>query len=88
MSVLLKKARVQMIFCDTAGMSHSLAKRFFSKSFSQKIRNPWIYLVKINLLMSKLGLPKLFDTFRQFHSDLYGGKRQWLRCIAQKINQK
>ena len=89
MSVLLKKARLQMIFCDSAGMPHSLAKRFFSRqSFNQKIRNPWIYLEKINLLMSKLGLPKPFDTFRQFHSDLYGGKRQWLRCIAQKMNQK
>jgi len=87
MSVLLEKTRLKMIFCNTAGMPHSLARRFFNRqSFKQKIRDPWIYLKKMNQFMNKLGLPKPFDTFRQFHSDFYGGNRQWLRCIAQKMS--
>ena len=77
--------RLKMIFCDTAGMPHNQAKRFFSQnSIIQKARNPWLYKGKINRLMKKIGVPQIFDVFRQFEADQYGGNRQWLRCIAQK----
>ena len=86
-SVLLEKTRLKPIFCDTAGMPHRQARRFFHKqSFKTKICNPWNYMLKVNQMMNKFGLPLAFDTFRQFQSDHYGGERQWLRCIAQKIN--
>ena len=74
-----------MIFCCMAGMPHKQAKRFFNQQyFMQKIRNPWLYVAKINSLLHKIGLPQVFDTFQQFQADQYGGDRQWLRCIAQK----
>jgi 2-polyprenyl-3-methyl-5-hydroxy-6-metoxy-1,4-benzoquinol methylase len=86
-SVLLEKTGLKTIFSDTAGMPHSQARRFFHKqSFKTKICNPWNYMLKVNQMMNKFGLPIAFDTFRQFQSDHYGGERQWLRCIAQKIN--
>ena len=87
-SVLLEKTRLKTIFCDTAGMPHSQARRFFHKqSFKTKICNPWNYMLKVNQMMNKFGLPIAFDTFRQFQSDRYGDDRQWLRCIAQKMNR-
>ena len=86
-SVLLEKTRLKTIFCDTVGMPHTQARRFFQKkSFKNKICNPWNYMGKVNQMMNKLGLPKAFDTFSQFQTDHYGGERQWLRCIAQKMN--
>jgi 2-polyprenyl-3-methyl-5-hydroxy-6-metoxy-1,4-benzoquinol methylase len=87
LSVLLEKTGLKTIFSDTAGMPHSQARRFFHKqSFKTKICNPWNYMLKVNQMMNKFGLPIAFDTFRQFQSDRYGDDRQWLRCIAQKIN--
>ena len=87
MSVLLEKTRFKMIFCDTAGMMHSHARKFFRKqSFKAKIANSLKYKIKVNQIMNKFRLPIVFDTFRQFQSDHYGGERQWLRCIAQKNN--
>ena len=86
-SVLLEKAGLKTIFCDTAGMPHSQARRFFHKqSFRTKIINPWNYLLKLNQIMNKFWLPIAFDTFARFQSDRYGGDRQWLRCIVQKMN--
>ena len=85
MSLLLDKTGFTMIFCDTAGMPHKEAKRFFNQqSIIQKARNPWLYKGKINRLMKKIGVPHIFDGFRQFEADQYGGNRQWLRCLAQK----
>jgi len=87
MSLLLAKTGFTVIFCDTAGMPHNQAKRFFSQnSIVQKARNPWLYKGKINRLMKNIGVTQPFDIFRQFEADQYGGNRQWLRCIAQKIN--
>ena len=87
MSVLLEKTRFKMIFCDTAGMMHSHARKFFRKqSFKTKIANSLKYKIKVNQIMNKFRLPIVFDTFRQFQTDHYGGERQWLRCIAQKMN--
>ena len=86
-SVLLEKTRLKTIFCDTAGMPHTQARRFFQKkSFKNKICNPCNYMEKVNQMMNKFGLAKAFDTFSQFQADQYGGERQWLRCIAQKID--
>jgi len=86
MSVLLEKTRFKMIFCDTAGMMHSQARKFFRKqSFKTKIANPLNYKLKVNQIMNKFSLPIAFDTFRQFQTDHYGGERLWLRCIAQKM---
>ena len=87
MSVLLEKTRFKMIFCDTAGMMHFQARKFFRKqSFKTKIGNPMKYKLKVNQIMNKFRLPIVFDIFRQFQSDHYGGERLWLRCIAQKMN--
>jgi hypothetical protein len=87
MLILLDKLDLKMLFCDTAGMPHHIAKRFFNdKSFTQKITNPWLYKGKINGLTSRYGFVKPFDTFKQFQADHYGGDRQWLRCIAQKVD--
>ena len=87
LSVLLDKTMLKTIFCDTAGMLHSQARRFFRKqSFKTKIANSLKYKIKVNQIMNKFRLPIVFDTFRQFQSDHYGDERQWLRCIAQKIN--
>ena len=84
-SILLEKVGLKMIFCDTAGMHHKQAKRFFNRqSFMQKIRNPWAYKEKANKIFNKIGLPLIFDIFKRIEADKYGGNRQWLRCIAQK----
>ena len=86
MNRLLKKLEMELIFCNTAGMPHNIAKLFFiQSSFVQKIKNPWLYMEKINQMIRKIGLDQGFDTFKQFQADKYGGDRQWLRCIAQKI---
>ena len=82
-----EKVGMKIIFCETAGMHHKQAKKFFRhQNIIVKGMNPWIYANKLNNLSDKIGLPKVFDTFRQFQSEHYGGNRQWLRCIAQKIN--
>lgn len=87
LSVLLEKMGLRMIFCDTAGMPHSQAKVFFSQqSTGQKIGNLWIYAEKANRILNKLGAPRIIDTFRQFQADHYGGDRQWLRCIGQRMD--
>ena len=87
LKLLAAKTGFKFLFCDTAGMPHIQAKRFFNQqSFVEKVRNPWLYANKVNRMMNKIGLPKVFDTFRQFQADQYGGDRQWLRCIAQKMN--
>ena len=78
---------LKFLFCDTAGMPHRNAKSIFHVQTSiQKLSNPWLYQAKINRLFKKSGLPKPFNTFPQFQSDLYGGERQWLRCLVQKTN--
>ena len=79
-SKLLEKTKLKTIFCDTAGMPHSQARRFFHKqSFKNKICNPWNYMGKVNRIMIKFRIPMAFDTFGQFQSDHYGGERQWQR---------
>jgi SAM-dependent methyltransferase len=86
LKTLSDKVGLKVLFCDTAGMLQSNAKRFFhDQTLIQKLSNSWFYQGKINSLFRKLGLPKPFNTFRQFQSDHYSGDRQWLRCIAQKI---
>lgn len=85
MSRLLKKLEMDLIFCDTTGMPHDIAKKyFFQSSFVQKLINPWLYMEKINQMIRKIGLDQGFDTFKRFQADHYGGNRQWLRCIAKK----
>ena len=86
-SFALSKTGFQLAFCDTAGMLHKQAKIFFNHlSLLEKIKNPWSYANKINCMMSIFRLPQIFDTFRRFQADQYGGDRQWLRCIAQKVD--
>ena len=87
MSLLLEEAGLTMIFCDTAGMPHEQAKKFFNRqSILQKLRNPWLYKRKVNHLLKKFGAPSIFDVFKQIQAGQYGGNRQWLRCLAQKTN--
>ena len=84
---LIEKTGLKMIFCDTAGMPHSQAKIFFNQqSLLQKFQNPWFYIEKAALFLKKTRMPEIFNTFRRFQSDQYGGDRQWLRCIAQKMD--
>ena len=86
LSYLIKKIGLELIFCDTVGMTHEKAKIFFhNKASLKKFRNPWMYANKIKQLARKFGFNYNFDTFRQFHADEYGGDRQWLRCVAKKI---
>lgn len=85
-SNLVDKVELQMIFCETAGMTHDQAKHFFKQQkLLEKVLDPWLYANKINHIMNKIGFARPFDTFKQFKADQYGGNRQWLRCIAQKI---
>jgi len=91
-SLLLERFGLKTVFCETAGMPHTKAKSFFQRMASQKtflgkISNPWNYVNKINQLANKFGLSTPLDKlrFRQFHADEYGGERQWLRCLAQKM---
>ena len=87
LSTLLETLGCKTLFCNTAGMPHSIAKRFFNdQPFTKKITNPWLYKEKINNIIGRYGFNKPFETFRQFQADSYGGERQWLRCIAQKVN--
>jgi 2-polyprenyl-3-methyl-5-hydroxy-6-metoxy-1,4-benzoquinol methylase len=86
-SYLLEKAGFQIIFCNTAGMPYNKAKKFFNpKTLMEKICNPWLYANYVNKIAANLVFPDFFDTFSQFESDQYGGDRQWLRCLAQKID--
>jgi 2-polyprenyl-3-methyl-5-hydroxy-6-metoxy-1,4-benzoquinol methylase len=85
-SYLLEKTGFQIIFCNTVGMPHNKAKKFFNqKTLMEKICNPWSYANYVNKIAANLGLAPLLDTFSQFEADQYGGERQWLRCIGQKI---
>jgi 2-polyprenyl-3-methyl-5-hydroxy-6-metoxy-1,4-benzoquinol methylase len=86
-SYLLEKAGFQTIFCNTAGMPYYKAKKFFNpKTLMEKICNPWLYANYVNKIAANLVSPDFIDTFSQFESDHYGGDRQWLRCLAQKID--
>jgi len=83
---LVEKIGFKVLFCDTAGMEHHDAKNYFYKqSIFFKIINIWNYKEKINAIGSKYGFGKTFNTFKRYKSDHYGGDRQWLRCIVQKI---
>ena len=56
MNRLLKKLEMELIFCNTAGMPHNIAKLFFiQRSFVQKLKNPWLYMEKINQVIRKIG---------------------------------
>jgi len=86
-SYLLEKIGFQIIFCNTVGMHHVKAKNYFNQqTLMEKICNPWSYANYVNKIAANLGLAPLLDTFSQFEADQYGGERQWLRCIAQKID--
>ena len=86
-SYLLEKTGFQIIFCNTVGMPHVKAKKEFNQqTLMEKICNPWSYANYVNKIAANLGLGPLLDTFSQFEADQYGGQRQWLRCIAQKID--
>jgi SAM-dependent methyltransferase len=86
-SYLLEKTGFQIIFCNTVGICHVKAKKEYNqKTLMEKIFNPWSYANYVNKIAANLGLAPLLDTFSQFEADQYGGERQWLRCIAQKID--
>ena len=88
---MLERIGLKPVFCETAGMPHTQAKKIFRQMAAQKtllgkISNPWNYVNKINQLANKYGFSTPLEKLRlrQFHSDEYGGDRQWLRCLAQK----
>jgi len=80
---LLNNLGFDIIFIDTCGMSFRQAKLFFSTNIYRFI-DPWNYVLKINSILSICGIKKQFNTFQRFNTDKYGGRRQWLRCIAIK----
>jgi SAM-dependent methyltransferase len=86
LSVACQYLGLQVICCHTAGLNFRLAKKFFgsANTLTDKMRNRWAYMSLMNRIMKKFGLPAVFDTFRRFHADQYGGDRQWLRLIAKK----
>ena len=68
-------------------MLHDKANKFFNqRTLMEKICSPWSYANYVNKIAAHLGLAPLLDTFSQLEADQYGGERQWLRCIAQKID--
>jgi len=86
LSFLIEKIGFKLIFCDSVGMTHKTAKNYFNnKTIFEKLFDPWLYANKINQTMKKIGFFQPFDAFKQFRADEYGGDRQWMRCIAQKI---
>ena len=86
LSYAVEQAGLKVLFCESAGMMWGQARQFFNPTFFGKITDPWRWIVRINRVMANLGIEKQLNTFGQFQTDRIGGDRQWLRCIARKLN--
>jgi SAM-dependent methyltransferase len=76
---------LETLYCDAVGMQWNQARRYFShKTLRQRVLSPWTWVVGINRILRLFGIAKGFNTFQRFQSDSYGGKRNWLRCLARK----
>jgi 2-polyprenyl-3-methyl-5-hydroxy-6-metoxy-1,4-benzoquinol methylase len=87
MNMLFDQIGLKMIFCNTVGMPHSQAARFFARSGKlRRLFDCWNYLDLLNRVLGIANLKMKFDTFSRFQANSYGGERQWLRSIGQKID--
>jgi SAM-dependent methyltransferase len=84
----VQKAGLKSLYCDSVGMKWHQARRYFSqKSLKQRVLNPWTWVSGINRMLQLFGAKKGFNTFKQFQADSYGGRRNWLRCLAIKVSE-
>lgn len=82
----LKKVGMGPVFCESAGMTRTKAKRSLRKSsWAGKAIDPWRWANMVNRGFRVLGVRKRLNTFKKFQSDTYGGNRQWLRYLGKKI---
>lgn len=87
MSMLFDQIGLKMIFCNTVGMPLSQAERFFAQSGKlRRLFDFWNYLDLLTRVLGTANLKMKFDTFSRFQANSYGGERQWLRSIGQKID--
>jgi len=87
LSRAVELAAMEMIYCDTAGMKIPRARTFFGHSIgsNQKLMlNPWKMHRRVNSVLRRIGVN--LDEFSLFQSDRYGGDRNWIRCIARRID--
>ena len=88
LEIALKQVGYSIIFCDTVGMKMNMAKSFFGHHETPtiyKLLRPFHRADQINKILNRIGLEQIIDSFKLIKSDTYGGNRQWLRCIAQKM---
>ena len=84
LSYLVERAGLSIVFCDSAGMKWPRARRFFDPKLIDKLADPWLWIIRMNKALARLGVEYQFSSFGRFQADTYGGERQWLRCIAKK----
>ena len=84
LSRAVKRAGLEIIFCESAGMEWARARRFFSPKLIDRFVDRWAWIARANKILIRLGLEMQFNTFARFQADTYGGERQWLRCLARK----
>lgn len=85
LSYAVEQAGLEVLFCESVGMEWARAKRLFAPTLVEKIADPWMWISRMNKVLKKLGVEKQFNTFGRFQADAYGGQRQWLRCLARKV---
>jgi hypothetical protein len=70
-------------------MTWSEALWFFKRadSWSARLTTPLGYVHMVNQLAVRMGRPAVFDEARIYRVAHYGGKRMWIRCLAQKTVQ-
>jgi SAM-dependent methyltransferase len=81
------RAGFETLFCESAGMKRARARRFFTPVFLDRVLDPWRWVVRMNKVLARTGVERTINTFPQFQADRYGGDRQWLRCLARKVNE-
>lgn len=87
MNTLFNQVGLKTVFCNTVGMPTSQAARFFARSGKlNRLFDFWTYVEFLNRLFGMTNLKVKFNTFSRFQANRYGGERQWLRAIGQKID--
>jgi len=86
-AALITEGKINIIYCDSAGMVRKQAEKYFAKkTLFAKLTSTWVHKNQINKFLSYIRSPYLINTFGQFQATQYGGDRQWLRCLARKID--
>lgn len=83
MRYMADRVGFRVLFCDSAGMPHGYARKYFHRSFSwpEKIKNRNFWKQSVNRILSRLPVSYRLDDTGMFAMDTYGGERQWLRCV-------